>query len=148
MSDIPTLAEEIERKAVTELQRIMHGLATRRISVVSAAASLQTMWEMAAGLVAGETMTLIGESATTVQKALHAKERPEETAVLTCASGFYIVQRFAESVKISYGIADGTPLGGFKLLVPPVEEIHPAQWASDKFKSSCEALGKSMCRVL
>jgi hypothetical protein len=148
MSDTPDLAQEIDRKAITELQRVMHGLTTRRIGVVSAAASLQTLWETTAGLVAPETMTLIGESATGVQKALNSKARPEEVAVLVGSSNIAVVQRFSDRVIVLMQPAQASSVGQGRTLAVPIEESNPSLWCVDKFKAVCTQLGVSMSRVL
>lgn len=59
MSDIATIQEELERKTLEELERIVHGTATGRMTPTEGAASMQTVWQLVAGLVPRETMELI-----------------------------------------------------------------------------------------
>lgn len=148
MSEVPTLAEEIDRKAITELQRVMQALMSRRIGVIAACASLQTLWETTSGLVPTETAKLIGESATSVQRALLSKDRPEEVAVFVGPKAFATIQRLLERVVVSMGTPQAADHIASKTLVPPVDELNPASWCVEKFKSTCESLGKSMNRVL
>lgn len=148
MSDVPDLAEEIDRKAIEELQRIMHGITARRVGIVAAHASLQTMWATLAGLVAPETMKLIGESATTVEKALNSKSRPEEVAVFIGPSAFAVAQRLSDRVIVMMGSQNHAGQVNGRTLVPPIDSLTPEVWVAEKFKTACSTLGSTLSRIL
>lgn len=143
----PTIEQEIERKAITELQRIMHALTTKRLGIVAASSSLQTLWETVSGLVSAETMDLIGQSATTVQTALRTRERPEDVAVFVGDNCVGVVRRLQDRVIAYMGAAIRDSKAMTKVLVPPIEEPNPSQWCIDKFKSSCEVFAANMRRA-
>lgn len=71
MSDVPTLMEELDRKTLEELERIAHGWDTKRLLPTEVKASVQTLWQLVAGLVPKETMELIAQMPVPVTSAIH-----------------------------------------------------------------------------
>lgn len=57
----PTIREELDRKTLEELERLVYGYENDLIPGIEARASLQTLWQLVAGLVPRETMDLIAQ---------------------------------------------------------------------------------------
>jgi len=62
MSDLPTIEEELERKATETLAGVLQRLSSGETSAEVVRASLQALWDAVSGLVSKELMDMIAES--------------------------------------------------------------------------------------
>lgn len=62
MSDVPTIEEELERKALETLRETLQSFQRGTRSRESASAALQALWGAVAGLVSRDLMASIGDS--------------------------------------------------------------------------------------
>jgi hypothetical protein len=147
--------EEIDRKAVDELQRIMHCLQTRRVGIVAAQEALQTLWNAVSGLVPRETMDLITQASAMVRQQLHSRERPDEIAIFvgkwntSNAGSIAVVKRVGASTFYEVGPVGGTVQGKSEDFAA-LGEIHPEAAAAKKHLEICNRFGgvESLVRVL
>jgi hypothetical protein len=65
---VPTLKEELERKTVDELERLVTARRLCRISNAQYQASVQTLWNAVSGLVSAEMMDYISQAARLTQR--------------------------------------------------------------------------------
>jgi hypothetical protein len=97
----PTIQQELDRKAVEELQRVMHGLTTRKVTLVQAQAHLQTLWETCAGLIPTESMNLVAQSLTAVGAELSRRNPPHQRIVFFRGEAMVSVSRRGVEVIVT-----------------------------------------------
>lgn len=59
MSDWPTVAQELDRKVIEEMERLLHQHTRHEISNEQYNRAILTIWQVAAGLVPRETMEIL-----------------------------------------------------------------------------------------
>jgi hypothetical protein len=133
MQNPPTIAEELDRKAIETLQTVMHDLAVCKITVKDAHMVLATLWSTVAGLIPKDTMDLIAQAQNHVGSQLDPGEWPHKTVVFANFGKVYVVQRHNDKVTVR-------GLTGQRELPAPADAVHPGMWAVDKFNEACTAI--------
>jgi hypothetical protein len=125
------LRDELNRKAITELQRVMHGLSVRTVGLDAAASSLHTLWQTLSGLIDPEVMDLVAKSLSAVRAKLEEKQRPDSLAFLIGAPGGCITAR-RDGGKVLVQMWVDTHKTE-RVFSAPDSEVHPELWAANKF---------------
>jgi hypothetical protein len=141
MQEPPTIAEELDRKALETLETTMHGLAVNKISLPQAHAAITTLWGTVAGLIPKDTMNLVAQAQTHIEQQLRAGgEFPHDFACLVAEGGAgVVIMRFADRVKLRTvfpGVNNG---GARKEAIAAETEVQPGMWAAGKFQQWCSA---------
>jgi predicted nuclease with TOPRIM domain len=144
MTEHPTIVQELERKTLAELERVMWSLEKKKISVASAYAAVRALWEITSGLVPTETMNLIAQASTELEKSAQEVEMRvlvdgEKSAVLNAVSGGVniFIRRHADVV------------GKIKTIRTDTNELFPEEWAFHKMEEVANQLqNKGMNRIV
>lgn len=108
--DYPSFKEEIERKTLEELQRLMFDYEKAKLSRSEAAQCLRTLWNAVSGLIERETMELIARGIKDVETKVLATPFDDVTVLTDPANGrlFIALQRRSAFVIVAGTLA--TPL--------------------------------------
>ena len=132
MSALPTTAEELDRKVLNELGRVTVGLSSREAGLVSAAASVQTIWDIASGLVPEGTMQVVAQLSNGLQAKLREKNLATQIALMLGApGGAVVIARRGAVVEVSSFV--GSHKNEPKVLRAPADSPSPELWASEEF---------------
>lgn len=136
--DFPTPEQELDRKTVAEIERIIHGLQTGKLTLPRAASSMLTLWQIVSGLVPKETMDVLGAAATDVAQKYRALGAPDNVAFLTGGpGGAYVVRRDGSEVTIHAWVGMQSTQ---KVYRAPVAETFPERWAFEQFEAIVKKL--------
>lgn len=102
----PEIGEEIERKCVEELERLVHNRNIKRISQAEYEACIATLWNACSGLVSRETMNLLSMAGS------GHSGRERETVVLHGERGLAIISKPVGETEFTYMIAEARPRSG------------------------------------
>ena len=93
MDTPPTIAEELDRKAVEHLGLISQRMTAKQCSLGEAQGALQAIWAITSGLVPRATMDATAEFASMVDKGFRARPPVQQLAVLQMAGALVVVVR-------------------------------------------------------
>jgi hypothetical protein len=145
MSDeIPTLAEELERKTVEELERIVRAITNRAMTYDRGDECLLTLWNTASGLVSRDTMDVIARTQAAVGHKRAGATPVDELGVYSKSGNVAVVMRIGATVSLRVMGASEQR----KDFPAPATEVHPCKWASERFDAVVKQLaGAGFLRV-
>ncbi len=131
--------EEIDRKTLNELQRVMHSASTARISVRQAYGATCALWESCSGIAHKETMDLVGNACQTLAQKIANDGKPDASITMYCfaSTRVFLIERRGSVVKLRiYGSA-GESEQNFD---PTPDDLTPELSAQRRINSIAEKL--------
>lgn len=137
MSHAPVIAEEIERKAVEEIERLVHSRSIGKITQDQYEACVVTLWNAVSGLVSRETMNLL-----TLSQDLKDGHGARSTVVLRDGKKMIVVSKPVGQAHFVIAVAEGGTVKIAEYKDPYDDHLK----AQQKFDATVAALEKSLCR--
>ncbi len=143
--EAPTPIEEVDRKTVAELERVIHALHSARMTAVAAAAAVRALWNATSGVVPDETGKLIASAAKQLDEAVSKNNRPDTSRTMFGAGRCYLIERRGGLVTMKIVGDIGEMI---KVYPAPESEVHPEKWAAARMNEITDKLTLTGVRQL
>lgn len=129
--------EEVDRKTVDELQRVMHAVSTARMPVTQAFGALKALWATCSGIAHKETMDLVSNACNALEAKLAMDDKPDASISMYGDSRVYLIKRRGSCVQIKLFGPNGESI---QQVSAEPSEVNPELWAQKRLNSIAEKL--------